>query len=110
PRRSADRLAVLAGMLPGIALLLAHQRAATGGWLVSSQTLYYRLADGPPGCFRYGLGDGIGCLHEHGAFVAANLPDGYGPIEAIATSLRRLKAHLVDPLNAEPLLLVVIAG
>lgn len=110
PRRSRDQLAVVLGALPGLALLVAHQRAATGAWLFSSQDLYYRLADGPPGCFRYGLGDGIGCLHEHGGFVAANLPDGYGPLQAIATSLRRLKAHLVDPLNAEPLLLVVLVG
>lgn len=110
PRRARDLAALGAGLVPGLALLLLHQRAATGAWLASSQSLYYALADGPVGCFRYGFGAGIGCEHEHGAFVAANLPDGYGAYEVAATSLRRLKAHLVDPLNAEPLLALVVAG
>ena len=51
-----------------------EQRAVTGAFFVSSQSAYYALADGPPGCFRYGFGAGIGCLHEHGDYVAAVLP------------------------------------
>lgn len=110
PRRLRDLAPIGLGLVPGIALLLVHQRAATGAWLASSQSLYYALSDGPIGCFRYGFGAGIGCEHEHGAFVAANLPDGYGAYAATATTLRRLKAHLVDPLNAEPLLALVVLG
>ncbi|MFO0755052.1 MAG: hypothetical protein U0359_01055 [Byssovorax sp.] len=101
---------LLAGAIPGLLLLLAHQHAATGAFGVSSQRLYYALADGPPGCFRYGFGAGIGCLGEHGDFVRHNLPDGYGAYAALATTLRRLKLHLVDPASAEPLGLLVPLG
>jgi hypothetical protein len=38
-RRPAELAAIAAGAVPGIALLLAHQRAATGAWLSSSQGL-----------------------------------------------------------------------
>ena len=110
---AAPRLRIAAalalGALPGLALLALHQRAATGGW-ASSQGLYYATSDGPPGCFRYGFGAGIGCLGEHGDFVRHNLPGGYGFLAAAGTTLRRLKLHLVDPLNAEPLFLLVPAG
>lgn len=110
PRRPRDLVATGVAVLPGLALLAMHQRAATGAWLASSQSLYYALADGPPGCFRWGFGAGVGCEHEHGAFVAANLQGGYGAVAAVATTLRRLKAHLVDPLNLEPLLVLVVLG
>ena len=100
-RRLALVALLVAGALPGIALLLAHQRAATGALGLSSQRLYYALADGPPGCFRYGFGAGIGCLGEHGDFVRHNLPEGHGALQAAATTLRRLKLHLVDAANFE---------
>jgi hypothetical protein len=111
-RAAAPRLipALLMGALPGALLLLAHQHAATGAWGASSQRLYYALADGPPGCFRYGFGAGVGCVGEHGDFVRARLADGYGLLAAVGTTLRRLKAHLVDPTNLEPLALLVPAG
>lgn len=102
--------AIAAAALPGLALLAAHQRAATGSWVASSQALYYALSDGPPGCFRYGFGAGVGCLGEHRDFVRANLPNGYGPIEAAATTLRRLKMHLTDAANVEPLVFLVPLG
>jgi hypothetical protein len=106
--RLAAALAV--GALPGLALLAAHQRAATGSWAASSQALYYAVSDGPPGCFRYGFGPSTGCLGEHGDFVRAYLPHGYGPLEAAATTLRRLQMHLVDAANAEPLAFLVPIG
>lgn len=96
--------------LPGILLLLAHQYAATGQLFASSQTAYYAVADGPPGCFRYGFGAGIGCVGEHGEFVERNLPHGYGAYAATATTLRRLKQHLLDAGNTEPFFLVVLYG
>lgn len=104
-------LALLAlGALPGLVLLIAHQHAATGELFTSSQRLYYALSDGPPGCFRYGFGASIGCLGEHGDFVRHNLPNGYGAYAAAATTLRRLKQHLVDAGNAEPFTLLVLFG
>jgi hypothetical protein len=101
--RPGEIAQAVAAALPGVALFFLHQRAATGAWLASSQTLYYASSDGPPGCFRYGLGPGIGCLHEHGDFVEKYLPDGYGPLAALGTTLRRLARHAVDATNAEPL-------
>ncbi len=59
------------GLVPGIALLLLYQRSATGSLLASTQLAYYASADGPPGCFRYGFGRGIGCLYEHGESTCA---------------------------------------
>jgi hypothetical protein len=111
-RASAGRLALAlaAGAIPGVALFFVHQHAATGAWGVSSQRLYYAVSDGPPGCFRYGFGAGVGCLGEHGDFVRARLADGYGFLAAAGTTLRRLKMHLVDPANLEPLALLVPAG
>ncbi|WP_437654063.1 hypothetical protein [Sorangium sp. So ce1182] len=109
PRLGRLAVALAIGALPGLALLAAHQRAATGAF-ASSQAAYYAVADGPPGCFRYGFGAGVGCLGEHGDFVRHNLSEGYGFLAAAGTTLRRLKLHLVDALNAEPLALLVVAG
>ncbi|HTN90208.1 MAG TPA: hypothetical protein VL242_41320, partial [Sorangium sp.] len=109
PRLGRLAVALAIGALPGLALLAAHQRAATGAF-ASSQAAYYAVADGPPGCFRYGFGAGVGCLGEHGDFVRHNLSEGYGFLAVAGTTLRRLKLHLVDALNAEPLALLVVAG
>lgn len=95
------------GAAPSLALLHFHQLAATGAPLSSSQSLYYAVSDGPAGCFRYGFGAGVGCLHEHGDFVRANLSEGYGLLAALGTTARRLKMHGVDALNAEPLAVLV---
>ncbi|MEJ7731113.1 MAG: hypothetical protein WKG00_18095 [Polyangiaceae bacterium] len=97
----------LAAAVPGVVLLLAHQRALTGSLGGSSQLAYYAVADGPRGCFRYGFGAGIGCLGEHGDFVRARLGDGFGALAAAGTTLRRLKQHLIDAGNLEPLALLV---
>ena len=93
---------------PFLALLLAHQHAATGVFGQSSQAAYYASSDGPEGCFRYGFGARIGCLHEHGEFVRHNLTRGYDLVAALGTTLRRLKLHGVDALNAEPLSVAVL--
>ena len=98
------------GALPAIVLLLFHQHAVTGAWLRSSQALYYAVSDGPPGCFRYGFGGGIGCRIEHGQFVHDNLESGYGAAAALKTTLRRLKMHAGDALNAWPLAAVTLVG
>ncbi len=95
-------------MGPGIALLCLSQKAATGSWFSSTQEAYYQVSDGPPGCFRYGFGKGIGCLDEHTDFVKAHLPSGYGLVAALGTTGRRLKMHVADVLNLEPLFLLVL--
>lgn len=98
------------GLLPGIALLLAYQHAATGSYWSSTQLAYYALADGPPGCFRYGFGQGIGCSFEHGDYVRARLPHGYGLLEAASVSVRRLAVHSIDIANAAPLSALCFVG
>ncbi|HEY4107184.1 MAG TPA: hypothetical protein VGM44_24965 [Polyangiaceae bacterium] len=97
-------------LVPGLALLLLYQRAATGSYFGSTQLAYYALADGPPGCFNYGFGKQIGCLFEHGEFVRARLAHGYGPREAAGVTLRRLAIHGIDIANAAPLSLLCFAG
>ena len=96
--------------LPGIALWLAHQHAATGGFITTPQGAYYALSDGPPGCFRYGFGQGIGCLGEHGDFVRHNLAEGYGAWAAVGTSARRLQMHVSDVLGSWLLFPLVVGG
>ncbi|HEY3255980.1 MAG TPA: hypothetical protein VGJ91_18605, partial [Polyangiaceae bacterium] len=109
--RSARRWAWFGlGLVPGVALLLCYQRSATGSFWASTQLAYYALADGPPGCFRYGFGRGIGCLYEHGEYVRARLANGYGVREALAVSLRRLAVHSIDIANAAPLALLCPLG
>ncbi|MEZ4220291.1 MAG: hypothetical protein R3B13_05120 [Polyangiaceae bacterium] len=100
-RAGAGGLRVALGSLPGIALLLAHQHATTGGFLRSSQGFYYSLADGPAGCFRFGFGRGVGCTFEHGDFVQAHLQDGFGVLQALGTTGRRLLWHALDVGNVE---------
>jgi hypothetical protein len=102
-------LAAAAAFVP-IALFLVEQRQVTGDFFVSSQSAYYAVSDGPPGCFRYGLGTGIGCLHEHGTYVADMLKSGLGWGTAAITTLRRLRIHLIDVVNAEPLALLALAA
>jgi hypothetical protein len=100
--RRVDRaMLALAGAATPVVAFFLEQRAATGSWFTSSQSAYYALADGPPGCFRYGFGSGIGCTFEHGDFVRAHLRNGYGFVAALGTTLRRLKMHLADAGNGE---------
>ena len=109
--RSPRRLVLFGlGLVPGIALLLLYQRSATGNYFSSTQLAYYALADGPPGCFRYGFGRGIGCLYEHGEYVRARLQNGYGVREAFANTMRRLAVHSIDIANAAPLALLAPVG
>jgi hypothetical protein len=101
----------LVGLVPGILLLLLSQRAVTGSFFASAQRMYYALSDGPSGCFRYGFGTGTGCVFEHGDFVHARLENGYGLVEALGTTVRRLHHHLLDVANFEllaPLVLVPV--
>jgi hypothetical protein len=111
-RSSVERRALVAraglGLVPGLLFFVLAQHAVTGAWLTSTQRMYYATSDGPPGCFRWGFGAGTGCLFEHGDFVRDRLAGGYGAIEAALTTLRRLRVHLLDVANLEPLALVVL--
>jgi hypothetical protein len=110
-RPLAIRAANLAlASLPFIALWLAYNHALTGSALYSPQALYYALADGEPGCFRYGFGAGVGCRHEHGDFIARFMPGGYGALEALGTTARRLLQHLRDAGNSELGALALVAA
>src|SRR5690606_31376489 len=71
--------------------------------------IYYATSDGPPGCFRYGFGD-VGCLGEHGDFVRARMPAGFGPLEALGTTGRRLLLHVGDGLGFAPAFALVVLG
>jgi hypothetical protein len=109
-RSRGDLARAALGAAPGFVLLALGQHAATGEWLASSQRAYYAGADGPLGCFRWGFGAGVGCLHEHGEFVRARLPAGYGLLEAAGTTARRLHLHLGDVANFEPLALLALGA
>jgi hypothetical protein len=98
---------IVFGAVPGIFLLLAANRASTGYWLFPAQRAYYAIADGPPGCFKYGFGASVGCMYEHGDFVAAHLTHGYGFLEALGTTARRLRYHITDAFNFELLFFVI---
>lgn len=95
------------GCLPGIGFWWVYQRVTTGSWWHTTQYAYYAVADGPPGCFRYGFGQGIGCLHEHGDFVSKRLPHGHDLRAALVASAVRLRWHLLDTFNFEPLWLAI---
>jgi hypothetical protein len=109
-RRRFPWLSTSLGALPGVALWLAFQSFVSGSPWHTAQHAYYAVADGPPGCFRYGFGADVGCLGEHGDFVRHNLARGYDAWAALGTSLRRVKMHLGDALNSAPLFALVVAG
>lgn len=94
--------------LPGLIGWLAYQRITTGSWFQTTQYAYYALADGPAGCFRYGFGAGIGCHYEHGDYVAKRLPHSYGWVAALTVSAVRLRWHLLDVFNFEPLMIPLL--
>jgi hypothetical protein len=97
-------------VIPFAWLLVASQRAVTGDSFASAQRLYYALSDGPAGCFAYGFGRDVGCVVEHGDFVSRRLTHGYGALEALLTTGARLRRHLADVANFEPLFFVWMAG
>jgi hypothetical protein len=108
---SPRALATLAlAALPPVVLWLAYQRAATGSITDTAQSAYYAVSDGPPGCFRYGFGEGIGCLGEHRDFVVNSIGPSFDLRAVLGTTGRRLKMHLEDALNVAPLFPLVLFG
>jgi len=89
-------------LAPGLCLLALHNRALTGELLGSPQLRYYALADGPPGCFRLGLG--AGCQVEHADVVAAQGGQGLTLGWMLQNTVHRLHWHALDVANCELLL------
>ena len=88
----AGRRAVAWGALgaaPFLALLLLEQHAATGAWLMPTQTLYFARSDWPSTCHRLGFGPDIGCTVEHPGPVARLGGHGFGPLEGLAVTRER---------------------
>ncbi|MBM4357182.1 MAG: hypothetical protein FJ096_03645 [Deltaproteobacteria bacterium] len=112
PRRRRGRLALafVVGAIGPLLLWFAYQRVASGSFFGTAQASYYATSDGPPGCFRYGFGKGIGCLGEHRDFVEYHLGGGYGLVEAFGTTMRRLTLHVTDVANLGLLFLLVPLG
>lgn len=97
----------LAG-LPGLALWLSYQWVTTGDAFGSTQALYYSRSDWPSDCFRLGFGATVGCQFEHGAFLANAQPNGYGLLQALAVTGRRLYLHNFDVANFPCFLLLSV--
>jgi hypothetical protein len=88
PGRRAVPWAAL-GATPLLALLLLEQHAATGAWLMPTQTLYFARSDWPPTCHRLGFGADVGCTVEHPGPVARLGGLGFGPRQALAVTRER---------------------
>jgi len=108
--RDVSAFAFALAAVPPLLLFFCYQHAATGSAFASAQQRYYALSDGPPDCFRYGFGAGIGCRGEHGEFVAHNLAGGYGLVAALGTTGRRMLHHVADVLNFAPLAALPLAA
>lgn len=102
--------ALVLGMTPGLGLWFGYQWLTTGSPWSTAQGVYYARSDWPEGCFRLGLASDIGCRFEHGDFLAANQPHGYGPVEALRVTARRLWLHNRDVINLPWLPLLNLLG
>lgn len=100
----------LSGMGIGVGAFFWQQAQLTGELGELVQPAYYAMADGPPGCFRMGLGSDVGCRHEHGDFIARYMPEGYGLAQALGTTWRRLVMHVGDAGNSGAFFVFVLLG
>jgi hypothetical protein len=106
-RAPARSLAVAAlAALPFVALLAAHQRAATGTWLRPTQSEFFLRSDYPATCHRLGFGQDVGCSVEHTQERASFGPDGYGPDDAFRVATERAVVLCHDLAGFAPLLLL----
>jgi hypothetical protein len=102
PRRSAALFAlVVAGALPFVALVAAHQHAATGSWTTPTQYEYFARSDSPHGCHRLGFGRDVGCHVEHpeesDVFRAHG---GYTPADGLHVTRERASLFSVEVVGA----------
>jgi hypothetical protein len=104
--RPRPLLCAVAGAAPLLLLLLVEQHAATGAWLVPTQSTYFARSDWPPGCHRLGLGVDVGCTVEHKGIVAHYGPAGYDYHQALRVVRERAGKVGEDLLSFAPLLLL----
>ncbi len=94
----------------GVLAFLAHQTVLTGSFGSLVQRAYYAAADGPPGCFDLGFGAQVGCRVEHGDFIEHYMPSGFGLLDGLRATGRRLALHSVDAGNVEVFFVVLLAA
>jgi hypothetical protein len=105
PGRRALAWAAL-GATPLLAFLALEQHAATGAWLMPTQSLYFARSDWPPTCHRLGFGPDVGCTVEHPGLVARFGPHGFGPAEGLAVTRERAGSVGEELLGFAPLVLM----
>jgi hypothetical protein len=97
-------------LLPFLTFLLFAQKAATGSFLVPTQTLYFARSDWPPTCHRLGLGVDVGCAVEHGDERATFGADGYSLRDALRVVRERAGALGADLFGFAPIALAGFAA
>jgi hypothetical protein len=95
-----------AGAAPFLLLLLVEQHAATGAWLLPTQSTYFMRSDWPPGCHRLGFGVDVGCTVEHKGIVAHYGPAGYDWHQGVRIIRERAGKVGEDLLSFAPLALL----
>ena len=94
------------GAAPLALLLLLEQHAATGAWLLPTQSSYFARSDWPSTCHRLGFGADIGCSVEHPGPVSRLGGHGFGLPQAIAVVKERAGSVGEEVLGFAPLALV----
>ena len=97
---------VALGSAPFLLLLAFEQHAATGAWLLPTQTAYFQRSDWPPTCHRLGFGPDVGCTVEHPTLVARMGGHGFGPRAALAVVREQAGSLGEELVGYAPLLLV----
>jgi hypothetical protein len=110
-RREAWRAVgwVVLGSAPFLLLLAFEQHAATGAWLMPTQTAYFQRSDWPSTCHRLGFGPDVGCTVEHPTLVARMGGEGFGPRAALAVVREQAGSLGEELVGYAPLLLVAFA-
>jgi hypothetical protein len=109
PGRAAFAWGAL-GAAPFLALLLVEQHAATGQWLMPTQTLYFARSDWPPTCHRLGFGPDIGCTVEHPGPVSRLGGNGFGLPQAVGVVRERAGSLGEELFGFAPLALVAFVS
>jgi hypothetical protein len=105
-RQGAVAAWLIAGAAPLLAFLIVEQHAATGAWLIPTQSAYFERTDWPPNCHRLGFGPDIGCTVEHPGTVRRLGGDGYHLSDALDIVHERARALGEDLVGWPPVLLV----
>jgi hypothetical protein len=85
------QMLALVATLPFLALLLFSQKAATGSFVVPTQSAFFARSDWPPTCHRLGFGADVGCAVEHMDERAVFGTDGYTLDDAVRVVRERAR-------------------